>query len=311
MTEKNLPSQKGKVFVVTGGYSGVGHELSSILYQAGAKVYVAGRSKDKGLKAIEQIKSSTKDSASVGELIFLQVDMGDLTTIKSSVAEFQSKESHLDVLWNNAGVGWHQKGLKTAQGYNLILGTNCLGPYLFTKLLLPSLQAAARKSPPGQTRIVWSSSIVVDASAPKNGIVLEELTSPPDNQQRNYTNSKTGNWFLASDFARRVKAEGILSVTQNPGNLKTSLMRDAGSILPILGAPLLFHAKYGAYTELYAGLSTDLGIEDGGCYIIPWGRKHPKPRKDLLDALKSEKDGGSGMADKFLEWCEKETAKYE
>lgn len=281
-----------------------------MLYQASAKVYVAGRSKDKTLEAIEQIKSSAKDSGSVGELVFLQVDMADLTTIKRAVAEFQSKESHLDVLWNNAGLSWHPKGLKTAQGYNLILGTNCLGPYLFTTLLLPSLQAAARKSSPGQVRIVWTSSIVVDASAPTNGLVLQELTSPPDNQQRNYTNSKTGNWFLANEFARRVKADGILSVTQNPGNLKTGLLRDAGSILPIIVSPLLSHAKYGAYTELYSGLSPDLKMEDSGCYIIPWGRKHPNLRKDLLDALKSEKDGGPGVADKFIEWCEKETTKF-
>ena len=309
-TEQNLPSQKGKVFLVTGGYSGVGYQLTSILYGAGAKVYLAGRSKEKAIAAIEEIKSSHQESSNVGDIVFLPLDLADLSTVKSSVEEFQQKESHLDVLWNNAAVSYYPKDTKTAQGYELMLGTNCLGPYLFTDLLLPSLKAAASKSSPGQVRVVWTSSIVVDMSAPKNGIVLSELTSPPSDQSRNYTNSKTGNWFLASELGERVKADGILSITQNPGNLKTNLLRNAGNLLNLLVSPLLYDAKFGAYTELYAGLSPDLTMDDNGSYILPWGRKHSKPRQDLLDALKSENDGGSGIAAKLWEWCEKETEQF-
>lgn len=308
-TEKNVPSQKGKVFLITGGYSGVGYELASIVYQAGAKVYVAGRSEEKAREAIEKIKSSTKESGNTGELVFLKVDLANLTTIKSSVAEFQSKESQLDVLWNNAGVSWYPKALKTAQNWDLMLGTNCFGPHLFTQLLLPSLQAAAKKSRPGQVRIVWTSSMVVDGGAPKGGLIWSELTTPPNDQIRNYINSKTGNWFLASEYAKRVKSDGILSLTQNPGNLKTGLMRHV-RLLEFFIQPLLYHAKFGAYTELYCGLSTDLTMEDGGAYIIPWGRRHPSPREDLLNALKSEEEGGTGLASKFYYFCEEKTTKY-
>lgn len=312
LTEQNLPSQKGKVFLITGGYSGVGYQLVEILYKAGGKIYIAGRSKEKAMKAIEEIKSRTTyyDEKRAGELEFLLLRLDDLSSIKSSVAEFQRRESHLHVLWNNAARSMYPEGEKTVQGHDVILGTNCLGPYLFTSLILPSLQAAAKISPPGTVRIVWSSSIVVDASAPKNGFVMSEITTPSKTQGDNYTNSKTGNWFLASQFGNRVSQDGIVSMTQNPGNLKTNIMRDVPLWITLLLYPLLWDAHYGAYTELYAGLSPDITVEDNGGYIVPWGRKHPNLRKDLLDAMKSERNGGVGLAEKFWEWCEKETAQF-
>lgn len=66
----------------------------------------------------------------------------------------------------------------------------------------------------------------------------------------------------------------------------------------------------GAYTELWSGFSEDLGIEDGGRYIVPWGRVHPSPRPELLAALKTKEDGGTGIASLFVEYCEKQTAEF-
>jgi len=309
LTEKNLPNQKGKVFLITGGYSGIGYQLAEMLYKAGGKVYIAGRSEEKALKAIEEIKSSTAGDGS-GELEFLLLRLGDLSSIKSSVEEFQRRESHLHVLWNNAGRCMYPEGEKTVQGHDVILGTNCLGPYLFTWLILPSLQAAAKMSPRGTVRIVWSSSIVVDASAPTNGVIMSEITSPSKKQTRNYVNSKTGNWFLASQFGRRVSQDGIISLTQNPGNLKTNIMRNVPKWVTVIARLLMWDAQYGAYTELYAGLSSEITVEDNGGYIIPWGRKHPNIRKDLLNALENEENGGVGVAEKFWEWCERETMQF-
>lgn len=312
LTEENLPSQKGKVFLITGGYSGVGYQLVEMLYKAGGKIYVAGRSEEKAMKAIEEIKSRITDDAATtpGELEFLLLRLDDLSSIKSSVDEFQRRESHLHVLWNNAARSMYPEGEKTVQGHDVILGTNCLGPYLFTLLILPSLQAAAKNSPPGTVRIVWSSSIVVDASAPKNGFEMSEITCPSKHQGRNYTNSKTANWFLASQFGYRVRRDGIVSMTQNPGNLKTNIMRDVPKWITLILYPLMWDAHYGAYTELYAGLSPEITVEDNGGYVIPWGRKHPNLRQDLVDALKSERKGGAGLAEKFWEWCEKETTQF-
>ena len=68
---------------------------------------------------------------------------------------------------------------------------------------------------------------------------------------------------------------------------------------------MLYSAKMGAYTELWAGLSEDLGIGDGGKYVLPWGRLHPSPRLDLLAAMKSREDGGTGVAASFIGYCER------
>lgn len=117
-TEANLPSQKGKVFIVTGGSSGVGYELSAILYKAGGKVFIAGRSKLNAEKAISAIKStSSAENSAVGSLHYLPLQLEDLSSIKSSVEVFTSQESKLDVLWNNAGVSLPPVGSKSVQGY--------------------------------------------------------------------------------------------------------------------------------------------------------------------------------------------------
>ncbi|OCL04451.1 NAD(P)-binding protein [Glonium stellatum] len=295
LTERNLPSQKGKVFIVTGGASGVGFELATILFHAGGKVYIAGRSESNAQQSIDKIKSGTHDISSVGELEHLHLELDDLSTIKSSAETFMKKEPKLDVLWNNAGVSMAPIGSKSAQGHELHIATNCLGPFLFTQLLLPTLKAAAHDAPPASVRVVWTSSQTLDA--------------PPADKTKLYVASKAGNWFLGSEMARAPAPHGILSVTQNPGNLKTNLLRHA-PWMKYVSYPLLYQPKFGAYTELWAGLAQDLTVEGNGSYVIPWGRIHSAPRKDLLDALKSVEEGGTGRAREFWEWCEKLTAEY-
>src|SRR4051812_7766543 len=110
LTPSTLPSQKGKTFLITGGYSGVGYALAKLLYFTGAKIYIAGPNKSKALSAISSIIASPSPSHTshpaehVGQLEYLYLDLSDLSTIKSSVQEFMEKEDRLDILWNNAGV---------------------------------------------------------------------------------------------------------------------------------------------------------------------------------------------------------------
>jgi NAD(P)-dependent dehydrogenase (short-subunit alcohol dehydrogenase family) len=309
LTERTLPSQKGKVFIVTGGASGIGRELVTILFQAGGKIYIAGRSETNAQQCIEDIRSSVKIVSSAGQLEYLPLDLSDLGSIRFSAEAFKSKESKLDILWNNAGVSSPPIGSVSKQGHELQIGTNCLGPFLFTQLLLPLLQAAAQGSPQGSVRVIWTSSLMVELSAPKGGIIMADLASPPSDKTKNYVASKTGNWFLASELARKVGPQGILSMTQNPGNLSTNILRHA-KWMRLVSFPLLYHAKMGAYTELWAGLSSELTVEMNGGYVIPWGRVHPSPREDLLDALRSVEEGGTGQAGEFWKWCEKQTLEY-
>jgi NAD(P)-dependent dehydrogenase (short-subunit alcohol dehydrogenase family) len=310
LTEENLPAQTGKVFIVTGGASGVGLELTKILYGAGAKVYIAGRSEANAQEAIRVIKSEHKDGQNNGQLEFLHLQLDDLSTIKASVETFNGKESQLHALWNNAGVSNPPAGSVSKQGYELQLATNVLGPLIFTQLLLPTLRATARSSQPASVRIVWAASIVVDMGAPTGGIDVSTLeTKPSAGGQPGYTTSKLGNWFLASEMGRHVADDGVLSVVMNPGNLKTNLTRHI-PYLKLLAYPLLYPAQKGAYTELYAGLSQDLSMKDQGAYIIPWGRIHPAPRADLVNALKPTDEDGTGQARQFWEWCEAQIESY-
>lgn len=310
LTEATLPNQKGKVFIVTGGASGVGFELCKILYRAGGRVYLAGRSEANAQSAISRIKALPASSS--GDIKFLHISLDDLTTIKPAVDTFTASESRLDVLFNNAGISNPPPGSVSTQGYELTMATNCLGPYLLTQLLLPTLIRTARTTSRAAVRVVWTSSISVDSvgAAPQGGIDFAELTAPSSDQQKHYAMSKTGNWFLASELAARVGSHGILSVTQNPGNLKSNLTRHLHWTVPYLVAPLLYHARYGAYTEMWAGFSPDLVIEDGGRYILPWGRLHPSPRPDLLAAMRSKDDGGTGIAARFLDYCEEHTREF-
>ena len=310
LTEENIPSQKGRVFIVTGGASGIGFQLSAILYRAGGSVYIAGRSKEDAQRSIQKIESSSEGSG--GKLVYLPLHLEDLSTIKASVETFKSKETKLDVLWNNAGVSLPPVGSKSCQGHELMLATNCLGSFLLTQLLRPLLETAAKTSPLAAVRVVWTSTQVVDMNAPREGIIMADLTGPgpvPVNQTRNYVTSKTGNWFLASELGREVAPRGILSLVQNPGNVNTNLLRHV-KWMKFFSLPLLHNAKFGAYTELWSGLSSDLTMEHTGAYVIPWGRLHPSPRQDLLDALQPKESRGTGVANEFWGWCLEQISEY-
>ncbi len=109
-TADHLPS---KVLIVTGGASGVGLELVKLLYQKNGTVYVAGRSREKGMKAIHDIQALFPSST--GRLEFLLLDLEDLTGIRRSAEDFMGREKSLHVLWNNAGVALPPEGSKSKQ----------------------------------------------------------------------------------------------------------------------------------------------------------------------------------------------------
>ncbi|KAK3984629.1 hypothetical protein QBC44DRAFT_10394 [Cladorrhinum sp. PSN332] len=324
LTEANLPSQSGKVFIVTGGSSGLGYETTRILYGAGAKVYILTRSKEHADDAIARIKAfySEKDvddgAPKRGSLHYIFMDLNDLSTVKSAAQEFLTSEGpngRLDILFNNAGTGATKNAPPTIQGNEYHFGTNCLGPFLLTKLLTPILSKTAKQSPPNAVRVVWPASCLVDMTSPEGGIRPEFLqdTSKVTHQDELYTTSKVGNWFLASEFARRqTKAEGVVHVAGNPGNYVTNIWRNVPVILYWILRPILRDPVHGAETYLFMGLSADVTVDDAvtGRYVIPDGRWHPGPRKDLLLALRGKEGGGSGRAGEFHEWCEERVREF-
>ncbi|CAL3965505.1 hypothetical protein PZA11_001769 [Diplocarpon coronariae] len=307
-TEKTLPDQSGKVFIVTGSSSGVGKELAQILYSRNAKVYVATRSSERASRAIESIKTLFPNSK--GALEYLHLDLGDLSTIKASAEEFLSREKRLDVLWNNAGVLTPQRGSKTKQGYEMHLGTNCVAPFLFTKLLTPLLKASTHLNVPGTTRVVWVSSSAAEGFSPKGGVDMRNLDYKVDqNPWHKYGLSKAGNLLHAKEFAKRYGNDGIISVALNPGNLSSDLQRHIARWQNAILQIFLYEPIHGAYTELFAGLSPDVTIDNNGAWVIPWGRYGPL-RADLEAACKSKEEGGTGIATQFWEWSEEQVKSY-
>ncbi|TVY91721.1 putative oxidoreductase [Lachnellula willkommii] len=307
-TEKDLPDQTGKVFIVTGSSSGVGQELAQILYAHNAKVYIAARSAEKSTRAIESIKTNFPNSK--GQLVYLHLDLDDLTTIKASAEEFLSKEEKLDVLWNNAGVMVPPPGSETKQGYELQLGTNNLAPFLFTKLLTPILIKTAKSAPTGTVRVVWVSSSAAENFSPRGGVEINNLDYKRDQRpSTKYGISKAGNIFQATEYAKNHGNEGIISVALNPGNLKSELARHTSSFIQFILNLITYTAIHGAYTELFAGLSPEVTPARNGAWIQPWGR-FAELRQDVVDSIKSEAEGGTGVAARFWEWNEEQVKAY-
>ena len=308
LTEKNLPDQSGKVFIVTGSSSGVGLELAYILYLHNAKVYIAARNPTRVANAISTIKSRAPHST--GSLHPLHLDLDDLTTIKSSAEAFLKDNDRLDILWNNAGVMIPPGGSQTKQGYELQLGTNNVAPFLFTKLLSPILASTASKSPANSVRVIWVSSSGAELLSPKGGVEISNLDYHDDKSNwAKYGISKAGNVLHASEFGRRHASAGLVSVSLNPGNLKTELQRHTSGWQIRLFGWMLYEPIYGAYTELWAGLSPQVTVELNGAFIGPWGYVKPI-RKDLEVAQKSKAKGGSGVAEEFWEWSEQQVKAY-
>ncbi|KAF6808730.1 short-chain dehydrogenase [Colletotrichum plurivorum] len=327
-TEVDVPSQVGKVFLVTGCNAGIGFELCKLLYATGATIYLTTRTEELGEETIKKITSTVPKPDTPGILKPLPLDLSDFESIKAAVKRFSGQETHLDVLWNNAGVGSFglPAGFTTKQGLNCHIGINAVGPLLLTKLLLPTLQAAAKKSAaelespaegttarrnPGRVRVVWASSNMVDTYSPRGGIDIELIRRGGSGDvNQNYAMSKVANWAFAAEMARRYGSgeDGIVAVAQNPGNLNTGAFKGAPEALMMVLRPLtLSEPKYGAYTELFAGLAPEVAEHGSGAYVIPWGRVMPEERmarQDIVKAFKPVDQGGQGLSEEFWAWCE-------
>ncbi|ORY19063.1 hypothetical protein BCR34DRAFT_553220 [Clohesyomyces aquaticus] len=298
-------SQVGKVFIITGANQGIGFELVKMLYPTGATIYLAGRSEERVAAAIKDVIDS-QQPATPATLKYLHLDLNDLTTIKGSAAAFAVQEKKLDILWNNAGIGGNPEGTTTKQNIEGHVGTNCVAPLLFTQSLLPQLQEAAKTAPAGSVRIIWTSSLMVETYSPPGGVQYEFLSKGKTTEpKRDYASSKVGNWFLAVEAMKRWEKDGIVSVVQNPGNLKTNIYSHQPRLFMAILNLLLYEPRLGAHTLLFAGFTPEVGIgKNNGGYIRPFGILAPNGRQDLYEAIEK------GEATKFWGWCETQYRPY-
>ncbi|OAX43195.1 NAD(P)-binding protein [Rhizopogon vinicolor AM-OR11-026] len=272
-----IPDLTGKVVIVTGANTGIGKETAKALLAHGAKVYIAARNQASSEETVRQLKQETGNEA-----FFFKLDLGDLKAIKSSAEEFLGKETQLHILINNAGVMVPPVELVTSDGYDLQFGTNVLGHYYFTKLLLPVLTSTAKATPEGKVRVVNVASCAhlfgkLDFNTFKDGPARKKCTTGAL-----YNQSKFGNIILALELAKRYGDQGIISTALNPGNIRSDLLRHVPSIVQqILSVVVLYPTPQGALTQLYAATSPEAASLNGK-YLVPWARVK-SPRQETQD----------------------------
>jgi len=273
-TVREMPELSGKTIVVTGANSGLGLEAARGFASKGAVVILACRSTAKGDAARERILADHP----AARVDVMALDLASLASIRAFAESLRSRHDRLDVLCNNAGV-MALPLRKTADGFEMQLGTNHLGHFALTGLLLPALLRASG------ARVVTQSS-----GAHRMGrIAFDDL--PGERRYGRwsaYGQSKLANLLFAYELQRRLAKKGanVVSVACHPGYAATELQfagaRMEGSTvmekLFALGNQLLAQdAATGALPMLYAATAPDVR---GGDYIGPdglgelWG--HPK-----------------------------------
>ncbi|EGO20387.1 hypothetical protein SERLADRAFT_477926 [Serpula lacrymans var. lacrymans S7.9] len=284
-----IPDMSGKVVIVTGGNAGIGRETVRALLVKNAKVYLAARNPSKAQEAIDDLRESTGKEA-----LFLKLDLADLKSVKASAQEFLSKETRLDVLFNNGGVMIPPIEQLTADGYDLQFGTNVLGHFFFTQLLLPLLLSSAQSSPDGKVRVVNTSS----AGHSLGSLDYATVRDGPERKKKGtmmlYSQSKFGNVVFALELHRRYGAQGIVSTSLHPGLIKTELLRHA-SKWSWISDLMLYDVAHGALNQLYAGTVPE-AVNLGGKYLVPWVK--------VSSAIESTNDPEEGR--KLWTWLEEQ-----
>ena len=252
-TQADVPEQTGRVFVVTGANSGIGLEAARVLAARGATVVMACRDVKKGEEAAASIRATTPGA----KLEVAALDLASLASVRAFAEQVTRAHPAIDVLVNNAGVMAVPRRT-TADGFELQLGTNHLGHFALTGLLLPAIIAAPA------ARIVTVSSI-----AHRGGSIrLHDLNWTRDYKPwPAYRQSKLANLFFAFELARRLQATHpkVASIAVHPGVARTNLFA-AGpgqkKDLPGLLAPLVISIvgqsdRQGALPTLYGATAPE------------------------------------------------------
>jgi NAD(P)-dependent dehydrogenase (short-subunit alcohol dehydrogenase family) len=268
-TTADIPDQTGRTAVITGANTGLGYETAAALAAHGAHVVLAVRNVDKGKDAASRIAAASHG----GDVTVQELDLTSLDSIRTAARELRAHYDTIDLLINNAGVMYTPKST-TKDGFELQFGTNHLGHFALTGLLLDRLLAV-----PG-SRIVTVSSIGhrIRAAIHFDDLQWERSYS----RVGAYGQSKLANLLFTYELQRRLSANAAptLATAAHPGGSNTELTRNVPAPLRAATAalaPIFQDADMGALPTLRA--ATDPGVL-GGQYFGPDGfaetRGHPK-----------------------------------
>ncbi|XP_037837446.1 dehydrogenase/reductase SDR family member 13-like isoform X2 [Kryptolebias marmoratus] len=244
----------GKTVIVTGSNTGIGKTTAIDLAKRGARVILACRSKQRGEAALQEIK---RESGS-NQVVFMQLDLGSLKSVRSFAETFLKSEPRLDILINNAGVLMHGR---TEDGFELMFGVNHLGHFLLTNLLLERLKEC------GPSRIVNVSSLAqnfgkIDFNCLNSHKALRLGTSFTQMFQI-YSDSKLCNVLFTYELAKRLQGTNVTCYSLHPGSIKTEVLKDINPFVQMLLTPIssffIKNTTQGCQTTLHCALQK--GIE--------------------------------------------------
>ncbi len=256
-----VPDQSGKRFVITGANSGTGKEAAKRIAAAGGSVVMAVRTPSKGESAREDILREVPDA----DLEVRQVDLADLESVRSFADSLLAEQKPIDVLVNNAGVMAPPNRIETADGYELQFGTNYLGPFALTNLLLARILSS--RAP----RVATMSSFVANFGS----IGLDDLEWKTRRYIpfRAYGQSKLADMLLGRQLAVFSEQHGwpLVSTIAHPGYTRTNLQtaganlgRDTPRAPAERSRPWMQEVGQGAEPLIYA--AADPSAEQGAYY---------------------------------------------
>jgi NAD(P)-dependent dehydrogenase (short-subunit alcohol dehydrogenase family) len=269
-TTADIPDQNGRVAVVTGANTGLGYHVAAALAQTGAHVVLAVRNLDKGNLALARIVAAHPDA----DVTLQELDLGSLASVRTAAAALRKAYPRIDLLINNAGVMGIPKQV-TDDGFEMQFGTNHLGHFALTGLLLGNLLSVRG------SRVVTVSSTGHRLRA---AIHFDDLQWEHSyDRYAAYGQSKLANLLFTYELQRRLaeQHDNTIAVAAHPGASSTELGRSAPRLIKPLWAladTFLFqNAAMGALPTLRAATDPDV---EGGQYFGPDGlgeqRGHPK-----------------------------------
>ncbi len=289
-----MAALQDKIVLVTGATSGIGEVTARTLAQQGAQVIMLARNPEKAATTQQSIIATTGNQ----QVDVVLADLSVLQQVRTVAAELHAKYPRLDVLVNNAGLMFGAEREVSAEGNEMTLATNHLGPFLLTSLLFDLLQ----KSP--AARIVNVASMAYRFSKP----TLDDLQSELDySAMWEYGNTKLWNIMFTQELARRLRTHGITNVTTNslhPGAVATGYGKQSGGWLSAalaLGRPFMLSPEKGAETSIFLATDPTVATTSGGFFnkkkVEPVKSRFNTPANNLRLWTMSEQLTGTKFLD--------------